>query len=428
MLEATRRGEVRPLPENEAEFLRVLRTAALSSVNLRTGAAAHGLTQTELEQQMSVSRPSIVNLLRHFRPVLIEQRSEGSRGARIALDPGAGVAVGVHIGRAELAVVLADLYGRILPVTTPPDYERSAERTLGDADATLDWIARAIAQRLAEVGRSREEVIGVGIALGGPVDRERGVLRAPLDATGAGSDWELLSVRDELPRRLGWEDVPFLLDNDANLSALAEYTWGAARPTEGRNYRNVLYVEWSHGIGAGLILGGELYRGAGVAGELGHAVVSADGPACPQCGHGGCLEALIGWPALARQLEADSLEGALSQARAGEGRARAAFAAAAEQLAQALGPLISVLNPGLVLIGGTVGQLGYDVVRPTLLQALKRLTMRPALQDVELAAATLPTRAALQGALALVLRAPRHDPDPLLAYLQRSARSLSAQT
>jgi predicted NBD/HSP70 family sugar kinase len=417
----------RPLPGNEAHFLRVLRGCALAGVNLRTGAAPAGLTQLELEQRMSVSRPSIVSLMRRFRPVLSERRNEGARGARIALDASAGVAIGVHIGHAELAVSAGDLYGRVLaPAAAPDDYQRRAGGEIEDADATLDWIAGAIARRLAELGREPQDIVGVGIALAAPVDRERGVVRAPLfGATpGGGSDWELLSVRDQLRRRLGWEGVPFLLDNDANAGALAEYTWGAARPGEGGEYRNVVYIDWSRGVGAGLILAGELYRGAGVAGEIGHAVVCADGPGCPQCGNRGCLETFAAWPALAPKLAAaGELEAALRRAREGDELARAPFETAAGYLARALGPLLSLLNPDLLLLGGAIGQRGYDIVRPPLLQALKRFTMRPALQDVEIVAATLPDPPALQGALALVLRSPRDDPDPLIAYLQRRAEA-----
>lgn len=416
--------QFQPLPENEAEFLRVLRASALAGVDLRTGEAPEGLSQAELERHTGMSRPSVVNLVKHFRPVLIDERGGAARATRIALDPLAGVAVGVDIGYAHLHVAASDLCGRISVPADPARYERRTVDEIDDADAALEWVARAIEQRLAELGRSADDVVGVGVAIAGPVDRDRGILRTPLFRAVPESppDWQLFGVRDHLRRRLGWENVPFLIDNDSNLRALAEYTWGAARPREDRRYENVIYLDWSHGIGAGLILGGELYFGAGVAGEIGHAVIDADGPECPRCGNRGCLEALAAWPALRRQIrDAPSVDAALQLARDGDGAAQRAFAAAAERVAQVLGPLISILNPDLVLIGGTIGQAGYDVVRPPLLRELSRRTMRPALQDVEFTAATL-AASSIQGTIALVLRAPRDSLDPLLGYLQRAIR------
>ncbi len=422
---AARAGaSVRPLPDSETEFLRALRASALAGVDLRADHEPLGMTQLELEQQTSMSRPSIINLVRHFRPALVDRRAEGARSGRIALDADAGIVIGVHVGHAELRVAASDLYGRIHATSAPERYEQRAGGAIEDADTTLDWMAGAIERLVNELGRSPEQVVGIGIGLAGPVDRERGVLRTALfrAAPEGESDWELVGVRDDLRRRLGWETVPLLIDNDANLSALAEYTWGAARSRQERDYRNLIYLEWSHGLGAGLVIGGELYRGAGVAGEIGHAVISTDGPTCQHCGNNGCLEAFAAWPALSREIpSAADLVLALRLARTGDATARAAFADAADHVARAIGPLISVLNPDLVLIGGTVGQEGYDLVRPSLMRALKRYTMRPALQDVEIAAATLPAPTAIQGTFALVLRAPKDDPDPLLAYLKGKA-------
>jgi predicted NBD/HSP70 family sugar kinase len=276
-------------------------------------------------------------------------------------------------------------------------------------------------QVLAQLGRVPDDVAGVGICMAGPVDRARGVLDSAAavgDLAARGdSDWHLLSPRDHLRSRLGWSHVPFLLDNDANAGALGEHLWGAARDA-----RNAIRVEWSRGVGAGLILGGTLYRGAGVAGELGHTVVVEDGPLCPRCGNLGCLDVVAGSAALVERIpDAGDLDAALALARAGDPAAVAVFTEAAEHTAKALGAMVSVLNPNLLVIGGIVGGDGYDVVRPPLLQALKRYTMRPALRDVEIARTTLADWAELRGALALVLRTPGDDEDALLGYLQRRA-------
>jgi predicted NBD/HSP70 family sugar kinase len=405
---------IRPLPDSEVQFLATLRRHALE--------ADTGLTPLELEQLTGLSRPSVANLIKHFRPVLIER--PGERPARLAVDPAAGVAVGVDIGHEHVAVAVADLSGRIAEPADPAPYERHGRQVSQDADAILEWVVAAIDRRLAELQTGPAGVAGAGITMAAPIDREHSTVRQfPGSIAGAdASDWELFDVRDQLRRRLGWDQVPMLFENDGNAAALAELLWGAARPRNGGDYRNVIYLEWSEGIGAGLILGGDLYRGCGVAGELGHFVLQDDGEPCAHCGNRGCLETFVGWEALrARIPDADDLPAALALARAGQPAATAAFREAADDMARALGPLISVLNPELVVIGGTVGTEGYDVVRPAIVQALKRYTMRPALKDVAVVGAELRGRTSLRGAIALVLHTPPGDSDALIRYLLRKA-------
>ena len=143
------------------------------------------------------------------------------------------------------------------------------------------------------------DVIGVGMALSGPIDHDRGAVRPTAILPG----WEGLAVAAEMSRRLG--DLPVHLDNDANLGALAEVTLGAARDA-----RNAVYVMVSSGIGAGLIVDGRPYRGGGgMAGEIGHVLVDESGPIC-RCGNRGCLETYISGPALSRPAAAQPRRGA----------------------------------------------------------------------------------------------------------------------
>lgn len=412
---------VTPLPESGAEFLRVVRDRALSTVDVAAGQPPRGLSPAELEQRTGMSRPSVANLVRHFRPVLATQQDGASRGGRIGIDPDAGAVVGVDIGHAHVTVAVSDLAGRIHEPADPARYVRRGAAEVEDADGTLDWVTEAILHRLDELRIEPDRIAGVGIGLAGPVSPAEGLLRQGVALGASGnvrSDWELFDARDHLRRRLDWEQVPFVLDNDANLAALAEHLWGAARDS---GTGDVLHVEWSEGIGAGLILGGELFRGMGVAGELGHVIVDPEGVECP-CGLRGCLNAVAGWRTLhAAAPEADDLEDVLARARAGEPAAVAALREAAHHVGSALGPLVSVLNPGMVIIGGIVGSRGYDLVRAPLLQRLKSVTMRPALRDAQIVGAELEGRASLRGALALVLRPPRGDADTLLEFLERRA-------
>ena len=233
-----------------------------------------------------------------------------------------------------------------------------------------------------------------------------------------------MRVREHLIRRLDWDDTPVLLDNDANLNALAEYIWGAARRSVAQDhppYLDVVYLEWSVGIGMGLILNGELYRGAGSAGEIGHTVVQEEQQVKER------LEVTAGSMSIVREalgLAADEeptdnqVREAVRRASGPDDRAVTAFRRAALQIGRVLGPVIHLLNPQLVVIGGEIGRSAYDVIKPPLLEALKEYTMRPALADVTVVVAELGDCPILQGATSLLLRPTKGDPDALLTYLR----------
>ncbi len=416
---------------SEGEFVRALRDHGLGSGGLPPGAAVPGLTLAEIEERSGLSRPSVSGLIRRFGPVLDAQGVAGqpapAKGARRwALDPTVGDVIAVEIGQEHARVAVSDLYGRI-----------KGHRPLDSAtaDETLDQAAEEIRDLVAD--RSAGDIVGVGVSLAAPVERNKGVRSGALSGgllEAIWTDWELLRVQEHLRARLGWDEVPVVLDNDANLSALGEYVWGAGRPrrlADRPPYQNIVYVEWSVGIGAGLILGGELYRGDGVAGEIGHTVVrEGDGaPECRYCGNHGCLETVAGWEAILRglpeyagraDLKQSDLREAFARADAG-GPVAQAFAEATRDVGRVLGPLIHVLNPELVIIGGDVGRWGFEVVRNPLMHHLRRYTMRPALADVTIVPARLGVLSALQGAVALVLRPSFGEPRALLAFLQRKA-------
>src|SRR5205823_9499384 len=135
-------------------------------------------------------------------------------------------------------------------------------------------------------GFGRSSLVGAGIGIPGPVDREHGTAGSATILPG----WVGLRIASEMQRRLG---IPVEIENDANLGALAELTWGA-----GRDCSNFAYVKAATGIGAGLVIDGRLLRGAsGTAGEIGHTTLDEEGALC-YCGNRGCLETVASGPAI----------------------------------------------------------------------------------------------------------------------------------
>lgn len=214
-------------------------------------------------------------------------------------------------------------------------------------DDVLGAIEAATTQLCAEAGLPRSELAGIGLGLPGIVDVETGSNR--YSALFAWRDVPLAGLLEE---RLG---IPALVDNDVNALAAAEAWFGA-----GEGHGSFLVVTLGRGVGLGIVIGGNVYRGPhGGAGELGHVVVQPDGPAC-SCGQRGCLEALVADDALLsearRQVKGFGKTGTLADllalAEAGEASARAVYAQAGHTLGRGLATLVNLLAPTLIVLGG----------------------------------------------------------------------------
>jgi len=236
-------------------------------------------------------------------------------------------------------------------------------------------------------------VIGAGLGLPGPVDQSDGVIGSAILP-----GWVGVAAGEEMRRRL---DIPVSVDNDANLGALAELSHGA-----GRGASDLVYLKVASGIGAGLILGGRLYRGwGGMAGELGHVLVDPEGAIC-RCGNRGCLETAASTGALLdllRRSHGDlTIAGMLTLARDGDLGCRRVIADAGRVVGSAAAMLFNVLNPQRLVVGGDLadaGDLLLDGVRSSV-----RLSALPAAADAALVVAgVLGERAQVLGALALAV-------------------------
>ena len=314
--------------------------------------------------------------------------SAGRPPALIALDPSAGVAVGIDFGKRHLAVAAADLSHQLLAeewVEMPEDYE---------AEVGIDRAAELVESVLSESGADHDRVLGVGMGLPGPVHRS-GIVGSLAILPG----WAGTHGAERMSERVGLE---VWLGNDANLGALSEATWGA-----GRGAAALVYLKLSTGIGAGIVIDGKLFGGAGgTAGEIGHTTLNETGEIC-RCGSRGCLETFAAGAAIARMLsrsrrEELDVDMVLSRAGAGDPACRRALSDAGRHIGVAVANLCNLINPERIVVGGSMGQAG-DLLLDALRDSVGLRAIPSAAEDVEVVLGDLGERAELLGAVALVL-------------------------
>ncbi len=296
--------------------------------------------------------------------------------------------VGIHFDHHHLRVAVADLSSTVLAEQTVDlDVDHAATTALDAAAELVDVV-------LAEAGIDRSRVIGVGTALSGPVTRD-GTVGSTVIMPG----WSGLNAAYELSERLG---LHVAVDNDANLGALAEISFGA-----GRGLTDVIYVMVSSGIGAGVVLGGQLHRGAtGLAGELGHVLVHPDGVVC-RCGNRGCLETVASTdsvlellrPAYGSELGVAQLAELMA---AGDLGARRVVGDAGREIGRILAGLCNVLSPAAIIVGGDLSVVG-DPLLTGIREALERFGLPSVVEALDVKAGVFGDRAEVLGALALVI-------------------------
>lgn len=279
-----------------------------------------------------------------------EATSSGGRPpSRFAFNPAARVVLAVDVGATHVIVAVTDLGGRVLAE------RRLAQEVADGPDVVLGKIVAEGREVLAEAGRNLDDLAGIGIGLPGPVEHDTGRPVKPPIMPG----WDGFDVVRYMQRSL---PVPVLVDNDVNIMALGERT--AYWP----DHDNLLFIKIATGIGAGIISSGELQRGAnGTAGDLGHVRVPRGDDVLCRCGNYGCLEALASGPAIARQLHAQGLEatngGDVLRLVAEENlQAIQALRQAGRDVGDVLATVVNLLNPSMIVIGGSVGEAGEHLV------------------------------------------------------------------
>ncbi|WP_426623042.1 ROK family protein [Leifsonia sp. McL0607] len=273
----------------------------------------------------------------------------GRPPARIRFNPDSRVVVAIDLGATHGVVALADLAGTI---TT------SESRRLLIADGpepVLDWALEAARRLFAATGRPLTDLVGVGIGVPGPVEHSTGRPANPPIMPG----WDRFDIPAYVRRVF---EVPVLVDNDVNLLALGEHA--LAWPDRS----DLLFVKVATGIGAGIISGGRLQRGAqGSAGDLGHVRVPFSNETPSHGARDADLEALASGPAIARALTAagipaDTSDDVVALARTGNPEVLQAIRQAGRDLGEVVATCVNLLNPSLVVVGGSLSRVGEQLL------------------------------------------------------------------
>jgi predicted NBD/HSP70 family sugar kinase len=363
---AVRPGTPRLLrAHNERTLLEHLREAGPSS---RPGLARiAGLSKPTVSQALAnLESAGLV------RPVGPATPSLGRTAMLYEVDPTAGYVVGIDIGRAWIRVAAADLAGEIVA--------RRDERNRARGAGTLVKAVAAVAHEVvAEAGLTWKRVAHTVVGGPGVFDPDSDRLRHAPNVPGWSRPGVMSSLREALPPTVA-------LDNDANLAAVGERTYGS-----GRDAGTFVYVSVGTGIGMGVVIDGELYRGAhGAAGEVGYLPLGDDEAAGRDARRRGMLEEAASADAVVRTAKRLGLTGATSAkrvfaaARAGDELALAAVETEASRLALVVGTVAAIVDPEFVLLGGGIGS-NIDLLRPPLERRLSELTpLAPPVAEGEL--------------------------------------------
>ncbi len=378
---------MRPAPGSTAS----LRTANQRRVvralqQLRGGGT---LTQAEIARSTHLAPATVSNIVRDLAAEGMVQVIAGSgrRGTAVRISRGAGLVAGIDFGHRHVRVAVGDLTGEVLD-----GERRPIAQDHGHADG-LDHATAMLDALLEKLDATREDVLNIGLGLPAPITSENVVLSSAILP-----GWVGVNAKSEVEARIG---RPAHIENDANLGALAEHRHGA-----GVGHSDMVYVKVSSGVGAGMILGGKLFRGAnGTAGEIGHLTIDEQGPFC-RCGSRGCLEAYasvgMAQSALEAQMPGAGIDEIVAAAKEGNVSALRMFEDAGLHLGWGLAMLANLINPSAIVVGGDMSRAG-DLLLDAIHIGMRRHALASVSSGTLVTRAALGDRASVMGALLLAL-------------------------
>jgi predicted NBD/HSP70 family sugar kinase len=423
------RQSTRPATSRGAD-LRLMRE--LNRLLILNGVRVSGpITRVAVAHRTGLSRTTVSSIVDElltdnllFEGKTVEAAPTGGRRATLLhFNADAGYVIGVDLGRSHLTLLLTNLAGQIIARHSGP-----FDASLGP-EICLQQVITSLMDFTAEHHIGWHQIIGVGLGIPGPMDAASRMLVRPPRMPG----WDQFDMRTVMERAC---KVPMYFDNDANMGARGESQYGAAR-----NVDNMAYVKVATGIGCGLIVNGDIYRGSsGAAGELGHVTIDDNGPLC-DCGNRGCLEVVAGAAAVtlaaARGVYPDSsgasdghdghgghdtvdsvgsvatgprrtgpldVADVVQAALAGDTVAQEAIERAGYHIGIALAGLVNIFNPSLILLDGSMARAGEFLLGP-IRQGIARRSLAASSAATRIEMAQLGDNAIALGAVATVIEA-----------------------
>lgn len=354
------------------------------------------MTQVEIAGVTGLSAATVSNLVKELDGAgavrLTPSIRNGRRAVQVSVDGGQGLVgaavfgdrdVRVAVGAAGTAEVVSQ---KRMPL--PADHA---------ADEGMSRAARMVQEMVEASGHVMDDLSAMVVGLPAPIDGVSG----EVGSTGILPGWRGVPVAAAMEVAYG---MTVRLENTANLAALGEARYGALQ-----GISTGVYLKMSYGVGAGLVIGGELFRGsAGTAGEIGHVTIDENGPVC-RCGNRGCLDTFVGAQAVLAALRPShgslTLRDVIARALTGDLGCRRVLEDAGRHVGVALAGVVNVLNPEVVVLGGQVSRVGEIVLRP-MREAVERCAIPSAAASLDLRIGALgPEEADVRGALALAEQA-----------------------
>jgi glucokinase len=296
--------------------------------------------------------------------------------------------IGVDLGGTNLKIALLDANYKIR------DKKILNTSSFNKKESLISAIIASIDLILKDNRVKKSEILGVGLGLPGPVDNKKGIVHFFPNIPG----WRKVSLKGILEKNLG---LPVYIDNDAKLMCLAESRVGSAR-----GFKNALCLTLGTGIGSGLIINSEIYRGRdNASGEFGHVPLNEKGPRC-NCGGIACLEAYIGNKRVLKQVRKlfrrnISLEELSALAKKGNKKAKQVWIDVGRRLGIALAGVVNLLNLDAIVIGGGVANAG-SILFSSVREAIKMRAMDVQARRVKIYKAELGSNAGIVGAAIIV--------------------------
>jgi glucokinase-like ROK family protein len=373
-----------------------------------------GISRAELAYRMNLSRAAMTAIVNDLleTDIIRETESRSGQSGRppiiLEINSSRGNVIGIDMGATHLSVALADFSARIIDeIEIPFDITQGPKPCLAQAEALLTELLEKNDMRL-------QQILAIGMGVPGPIASQEGMVIAPPIMPG----WDGYPIRQDMEGK--WK-IPVSLNNDAELGVLGEWAYGA-----GRGEDHLAFIKVGSGIGAGLLLNGQIYQGAtGSAGEIGHLTIDENGPLC-DCGSTGCLEAVAGGKAIARQAREIIASGkrtllssmgppeeltardVASAARRGDLPSQQIILRAGSYLGIAIAGMVNIFNPRVVVIGGGVSQIGDLLLQP-IRDTVSRRSLAGAAQAVKINTAILRRRSSIIGAIVQALSTALHQ-------------------